>query len=324
MIKEFIIEPSAIFEVLDPRVIIDGLGVNHGRVVYSSDAEPEDWLARINDELQKYIDEGKTDKIGLRRYKYIEKWLAKHSQKPYKKYIIERSIPDLFSGDVSVTGKAIKTAEIITKDGRNKTREAMDITPNIGWWRVDSYRTFRKSVENYISLLETSLRISEEIIIIDPYFAFRDDDNLGSQKKVIEAIIKKCDPLRLKSFTIICLHGFEGDSTEEWNKKCTDFFGPLFNGSTARVNIMRVKTRPKRDPKRVKFHDRHIITDHIGFSIGYGFEADENMTHASRMHEYDRENHRKGVLELLKEDFEDYDQFYSVKRVDMWVMNDQN
>lgn len=268
-LREYSIEPEALAQHPLPRIITSSFGVESGRYLATVQSHNK-WRQRVAHAISNLRSQGQGNS---RQTEYLVDWLMRQKNTSEQNIYVERP-ESSYDGQLSwleniMLSHAITPYDaIITHAGESGTYRLDEVDNEQDWWSICLSENIQKTPSDYARVLERTLKRSQNIIIMDPFFKI-DKKSLA----VITAMFNKMDPKLKPQIEIICLKGNSSrddvSTTEQLIDRCNkDLRNIIPQGAV--LTFRRVDAVLEE-----KYHDRYLLTDKLNLIVGYGFDGSE-------------------------------------------------
>lgn len=286
MIYLYAVDPELSSDAKALRYVLSHMGVEHARLMVHY---PKKWFKAALESAQK---------SGILNYKRVEELLKKaKGRKIVRVSLTQEYDPDIgWLNNVLGLEGCLAPIAVIVADGtphsaHSKVLQESELDSNESW-NVESSVSLERNSIGFGEASRILLMCGRNVKIVDPFF--RPDEK--EWRDVLEAII---EPLCTRTRDIVVeVHSLNAAKTLEqslFRRLCEDRL-PRHIPVGKKVKFVRWSQRADEET----FHDRHILTDIGGLSIGHGFASKPGTTtsvhafgasHAERLsNQLDRQN----------------------------------
>lgn len=144
-------------------------------------------------------------------------------------------------------------------------------------WNTPSGVSITRSPGEFVTAILPMLRLATTIHFLDRYFSVDDDSSYTQNyKRIIKELASYCDSF--PSLTIHCCPDAMPDQTYFENELHKHYAPLIPKGKSVAVFLWQTNGNPKRGTH--PFHNRFVLSNHCGVSVGYGTDSAKQKTQA--------------------------------------------
>ena len=155
----------------------------------------------------------------------------------------------------------------------------LDIT--VPAWNTPSGVSITRSPGEFVDAILPMLRLAKHIHCIDRYFSVdANSPHTQNYKRIIEDLTSYCDSF--PSLTIHCCPGERAvPKKKHFKNELSKHYAPLIpKGKSMAVFLYQVKKDVQIESGAHPFHNRFVLSNHCGVSVGYGTDSAKRKTQA--------------------------------------------
>ena len=298
MIHEYAVDPNSLSSFNEIWQALEQFGVAHGRVIVQC---PKKWWQTVKDNL-----DDAERKLRPAEYKALEERCFR--LKEARKIICRRTLK--FDGDKPfVEALAAEHAErpfraVLqldpVKGSPIPVLSRFDLHDGNALWKVRCSQPVPRTADALAVIVAPLLSISEDLLLVDPYFASKPQEYQSLVKMLRDAHVSG------KSFKRVEVHtNTKGEPRFILDKARTHILPLLPNG--IEIKVFRWAERDGGE----RLHDRFVLTDRGGIASSYGWDTGESgqttevslMDDDSYLHRWNQYQRETAAFELVGEPF---------------------